>query len=372
MIWTDMDTPLRNHPLKLKTRWMSSLTATAVVFLSFALLLGCEGTLEVDLCEDGDEDGDLICEDGQWVVAVTSCDDVDCGEGGICVESEDEIQCSCDQGFEAQGLECVPTDTCQSEDCGVYVLAGAAGAYERTDYLSTDLGDELDGPIVAAFNLEDTNRAYVLTQSNFLRIQTTDFSVQATGPLSQIHPDLSSGSPLQAAYALPERLDPELSVGQGNDTITFLRKPNTVTHGEALLLVYDFDTATFSEGEVYSGWNTFDWSQNNPAYEAHVPSMAFDFLAMWFDDQNQHGLAPQADFDDACPESAAGSASAFPYVGVLTSEPQAHYQATDVCFPFLAPDLALFDDFDDAPTPQHVGAGFWHDGALYLFGAGFY
>lgn len=364
--------------IEIMTSPASTLTTTVVSALLLSSLLalafgaGCSGTLEVSRCDDGDVDGDLVCDDGEWVEAAQSCDDVDCGPGGVCEDGDGEVQCQCDDGFEADGLECVSTTTCQGDDCTAYVLANDSTAYERTDFLSTDLGDELTEPVIASFNLEDTHRAYLLTDSSFLRIDTEDFSVLATGSLSEIHPDIATGPSLQAAYALPERISDDVDVGQGNDVVTFLRNPDTGSRGQALLLAYDFDSASFDEGDVYEGWVHFDWSQDNPDYEGNVPTVDVDYRAMWFDDENWRGPS-DIDFQQACPNHDPPPAEApIPYTGVLTTEPLVHYQATAACFPFTEPDLAIFDDFDAAPDPDDVGAAFSHAGALYVFGSGFY
>ncbi len=316
-------------------------------------------------CPAGYEPSGLIC-----VAEPDPCDGVNCSPG-TCEDVGGNAQCSCPSGYESSGLSCVAVAQCQgvNDTCTVHVLPQNQSTYEVTDYGDVDLGDELDGPIVAAFALEDTNRGYLLTASSYYRINTSNFSVIASGPHSDIHPELPAGSGLAAAYTVPER-HPNNEASDGNDHITFIRKPNQTTF-QAFQLSYNFSAAAFEEDDNYQGWWTINWEYGD---STTIPSDDQEILAHWLDDKNERGFL-QGDPSQYCdhpdtPEQGDG----LPYIGVLTPQ-SLHYTAATHCHPFIDRQWntsAEVFQFGNSPTTGDIGAAFWQNGNLTFFTTGYY
>lgn len=336
-------------------------------------------------CVVPDDDWECDCDDGfefdsttEQCVSSDPCDDVNCGANESCIIVGGEAECQCDDGFEKEGSICVPIPECMGgvQECAVYVLHENAFSYQKTDYEDTDLADALDGPVIAGFGLEDTHRAYLLTDSSFVRINTTDFSVQVTGSLSALHSELTDVSMIQLAYTVPERHPGgDVGDGDGNDNVTFIRNPSSFHHGEALVLDYNFSSAGFDASPVLDWSNDFGWGAQTPEYEPYVPSTDVDYLAGWLDDENfPEWIDDEASPADACPDdNVSDNPIGIPYFGLLTSAETVHYQGaalTAGCSPFLDTNDEPFGYFS-APSPEDIGAAVWHNRTLYLFTAGY-
>ncbi len=63
------------------------------------------------------DDSGLRCEELQCV-PIPACEDVDCGEGGTCVEDGADYFCECDEGYILDGDQCVEFDPCEDVECG--------------------------------------------------------------------------------------------------------------------------------------------------------------------------------------------------------------------------------------------------------------
>lgn len=382
-------------------------------------------------CEpDGDNEPGCVCDDGytaqglQCVPESSPCDDIDCGPYGECVEqsdngyqcdcdedfewnqdydiclatedpcdgaqcepdgsceldSNDEPYCDCDDGFVAESLECVPDVQCQgvSDSCSFHILGSSSDAFNEADYADNDLGDELDGPIIAGFGLEDTQRAYLLTESSYFRINTLNFTVEQSGSHGQLHSSLGSFPEIRGAYSIPERHgDSDMQQGDGNDEITFISSQSAPgEHGRALILNYDYDDNSFDKVlETDFSWEQDEMTDNVPPDDA-------TFKAFWLDDENHRGLM-SGSTADACADTDGAdnfpdSADGLPMVSVMTPD-ALHYQAAGVgCDPFLTmrglfeSELLTTYDPNSVVTYEDVSAAIWMNQTLYLFTSGYY
>ena len=400
--------------------WWTSIGATV---LALFILSCADGTLDGDHgdngnnhdysddCEDGEVDQDQICVDGSWQDQVSPCatmdcgpngscveigdqgecdcdedfeaqddycvstgDDpcegVDCGEQGVCVEQDGAPSCDCDEGSQADGLNCVDRPPCQAGDgCAVYRLPHGENAYEVTDFDESDLSEGLDGVVVAAFNLEETTRAYLLTESSYFRINTEDFSILDSGPHGDIHADLETNASLVGAFSIPERVGSS-EMGEGNDSVVFVRNPDDSNHGLSLALHYNFSERSFEEFDEHQGWEPIDWSQDFE--ETKHPSVDDEYQAIWLDDENIRNFL-QGDVAEVCGGSGPTDSEGLVYQAILTST-SVHIAAAAACFPFLSRldnDTApIFASFAHRPNPEEIGAAFWHDRSLYFFTTG--
>ena len=339
---------------------------------------------EVDPCEDfncgpngqcvaSGDSGSCDCDSGyteesDYCVSEESpCDDVDCSGNGTCDDSTGSARCNCHSGFEADGLQCVeePPECTGAGECAVYILDEGSDSYRVIDYEDTGLFEALDGPIVAAFDIEGTNRGYVFTESTFYRVNTANFALLTSGPVGELHPDLPAMSTdLQAAYSTPGN-------PTGNDDVTFGANPNHIVHSHVLVLKYNFSTSSFEEFDPHRGWFEHTWEQ----FDNHhlVPETSDNFVVNWLDMENSRGFA-QGGAADSCQIGGESNAEDIPYFGIMTQN-RIHYQLADACFPFTH--LETFTQspifgFANAPDPDDLGAAFWHNGALYLFTKGYY
>ncbi len=375
------------------------------------------GSNNGDDCQEGQTDGELVCVNGTWVdqsgpcetvdcgpngscvevgdAAECDCDDgfeeqnqtcistsndpcegVDCGDGGSCVEASGMPQCECDEGYDAEGLECVELPSCQgvTGDCTAHILHAGDNSYEVVEYAETELAAELDGPIIAAFALEDTDRGYLMTESSYFQFNTEDFTVLDSGTHAEMHPDVASGAPITTAYTVPTNITDPDTPGDGNDSVTFVRNPDPTGHGEALILSYDFASATFEDVEDpdSQGWQPIDWGQDD--LEEHIPSVDSEFVASWLDAENYRNFL-QGSTADACDGIGPDDSEGVIYLAFLTTE-SIHFSAAAGCFPFLSSEdndtAGLFNTFPHAPNHEDVGGGFWHQRALYLFTTGYF
>ncbi len=340
-----------------------------------------------------DDDGSAACDcdadhepDGLYCSPVDICDDVDCGSHGHCFDDDGSPGCDCDDGYEADGLNCVPGPQCVgvNDSCTVHVLGPTGSSYQVTDYEQTDLFDALDGPIVAAFGLEETDRGYLLTQSSYYRIDTSNFSLLATGPVSDIDPRLADVT-VVGALSIPER-HPDGDSGNGNDQMYFMAEfdendfsseqlgdidPNEV-QGIVLVLDYNYSQGSFESVDGAEDWIIVVWDQG-PA--TAIPDPGQDIIALWLDDENYRGFMTGS-IADACDDSNAPANSVgIVYQAVLTAQ-TLHFAPSTHCFPFIErqwnSSAEVFNDFSDAPTPDDVGAAIWHNRTLYFFSRGYY
>ena len=304
------------------------------------------------------------------------CDGVTCGANGTCVDQGGTATCDCDDGYQSDGLDCVAVPPQCQGTCTVHVLNEGQNSYTVTDYADTDLGDALDGPIVAAFNLEDTTRAYLLTENSYYRINTDNFSVIDSGPHSDIHADLPAATALIGAHSVPERHGSDETVGQGNDTVTFHQNPDNTYHHHHLSFHYNYSQASFEEltdddgNSVHDGWQSNTWEQD--VDPENVPAATDDILATWLDDENHRGFL-DSNVQYFCGAGETDTVG-IPYLAVLTQH-SVHYVAASACFPFAErqphSSAAPFA-FSNAPTPSEIGAAFWHDRSMYFFHSGYY
>lgn len=58
-----------------------------------------------------------------------TCDQIDCGHG-TCVASASQVTCDCDEGYEADGLTCVPTEDPGAPPCSLTITDGLVAALE--------------------------------------------------------------------------------------------------------------------------------------------------------------------------------------------------------------------------------------------------
>jgi hypothetical protein len=329
-------------------------------------------------CVESNGEGECACIAGYeaqndycFEIGEDLCDSVNCGPGGSCVEQGGNAQCSCSSGYEPSdnGLQCIEIPAAcanVSGDCGIYILYAGTSQYDVIDYRDTDLAAELDGPIVAAFDIEQMNRAYLLTETSYYRVTTSDFSVVESGALTGIHPELSSGSQVVGAYSIPAAHN-GASVGEDGATI-IEQSSGTNTHGRALPLGYDPGSSSF-ESELDPAWVEFTWTQDLQAQK--VPSTSAGVRAMWLDHQNSRGFA-SGSVDDHCTIDAPDTMTGIPIQAVMT-DTDIHYAAATHCFPFVQKD-SYVDSWPmsrpQAPSAGDIGAAFWHGGSLYIFAGG--
>lgn len=90
----------------------------------------------VECHDDGHCSGDQICSQSE---CVSGCQELDCGEGGSCVDQEGSISCECDDGYVLSGQVCEPCD-CDVEngtgECGtdgVCEIASCDDGYSTED-----------------------------------------------------------------------------------------------------------------------------------------------------------------------------------------------------------------------------------------------
>lgn len=340
---------------------------------------------EVDPCEDfncgpngqcvaSGDSGSCDCDSGyteesDYCVSEESpCDDVDCSGNGTCDDSTGSARCNCDSGFEADGLQCVeePPECTGAGECAVYILDEGSDSYRVIDYENTGLFEALDGPIIGAFDLEGTNRGYVITESSYYRINTANFALLTSGPHSDIDPLVASASHIQAAYSVPG--------SGGNDDVTFLRNPSTANHGEARVMRYDFSTGSFQDHDNpdLHDWITIEYDQEGN--EEYIPATTATRRVAWLDLENERDFA-QGDPSLSCGGSHT-DVQGLPYHGTISGS-YVYYNVpvTVTCSPFVYSEhvsASPIFQFTNAPNYQDLGGAFWHNGALYLFTKGYY
>ena len=106
------------------------------LLLTVLLVSGCgdseghaPGTKGGPCYEDGTCNEGLVCNaDDICDSATDPCFGVTCTGHGTCVVQDDAASCDCDQGYHAQGLECLSdTDPCQDVDCSGHGTCDASG-----------------------------------------------------------------------------------------------------------------------------------------------------------------------------------------------------------------------------------------------------
>ena len=315
-------------------------------------------------CDSGFEDENDYCID-----PTTPCDGVTCSGHGSCEVVGGAPQCNCNSGYQAEGLQCVeiPPQCVGASECAVYVLHEGSSSYQRFDYDETGLYSALDGPIVAAFHVEGTNRGYIFTETSYFRINTANFSVLLSGALGDIHSDLAgSSSSLQAAYIVP---------GDNGGTVTFIRNASNSNHGQARIWEYVHPAGTFNQldNPEYHDWIEITWDQ--PGATGNIPPVNQNYRAMWLDLENQRdfadGSVAETCDDSQQPDNVEGLA----YQAVMSHQ-SIHFAVFGSCTAFVnaenSTDPPAFLGFGNAPDFDDIGGAFWHNDALYLFTEGFY
>jgi hypothetical protein len=328
-------------------------------------------------CVESNGEGECACIAGYeaqndycFEVGEDPCDSVDCGPGGSCVEQGGQAQCSCSSGYELSdnGLQCVEIPAAcanVSGECGIYILYAGTSQYDVTDYRDTDLAAALDGPIVAAFDIEQMNRAFLLTETSYYRITTSDFSVVESGALSSLHPELSSGAAVVSAYSVPAAHG---GGSVGEDGVYIIEETGSESHGRALVLDYDPSGDSF-ELTLDEAWHTYSWSQD--LHPEKVPSATANFRAQWLDHQNSRDFVTGS-VDEHCTSGGPDNVTGVPTQAVMT-DTHIHFTAATHCFPFMQKHTYANSwpmSRPQAPSPSDIGAAFWHGGSLYVFAGG--
>ncbi len=305
------------------------------------------------------------------------CDGVNCGPNGSCVDQGGSAVCDCDSGYEADGQDCVRI--CHGAgNCAVHVLDGPSEtAYEVTDYDDTELADQIDAPIVASFALEGTDRGYLLTESSYYQIDTTDFSVTGFGSLGSLHSEFDTEAHLAGAYAVGE--------GSGShDLILIARDGSGDDHFRAIVVQYDYPSGAVSDhDETAAEWSGGSWgletSDENAIQSdtANRPEAGGEILAIWWDPDNEGGFA-DGDVSEYCEGGTENYGDNGELVTGLLSADALHYKVFDtgVCSLVLdrqvGTSIEVLHDFADAPQHDDVGGALWHNGSLYFFSSGYY
>lgn len=314
------------------------------------------GTSEDDAGDVSEEDADVsegdadVSEDDADAASCTpDCEGRECGDdgcGGSCGDCLDSQQCG-----EAGICECKDGEIDEAGICDIWVLEADADQWSGFGLSAQEAEHAPGSPIRAAFDIEDDDLAFVLTDDTYHSFQPSTGDWLDSWPLTELEPGLMSVD-VVFAYSIPsshgENLDREginFSGMDGDDKIVWQK-------------YFERSTQTFSvnpdglDGEVH------EWTKANAADPAAL-------RASWLDIENSRGWidADPSEFCDTQMEETG------PYIGHI-SDDHIYIVEAGACFEWLEPrPVGDFEAFQlpGAPSAHEIGAAFWHQGHLYIF-----
>jgi hypothetical protein len=319
-------------------------------------------------CDDGYSADGLDC------IANDPCAGVDCSGHGTCADEGEDLTCDCDPGYEADGLECrqIPEDCMTSSDvsCDGWVLRADEAAWEG---FTVDLQSTAGVQAAASVDL-DGNESGVIALGDqgavLVRVDSWEF-VEVVD-----HNVLSASDQAIAAYAKP--LDDERTL--------------VAVHG-----LNEIDGVNPEPVVSYSVYDAIDGLRVlTPDEESEIgatpelsASLSEAVLAAWFDPENFNGWVSEygdeectndddceagnscmqrANGRDFCKADCSGQQGITAHVAYLTDQ-HLHAWGDQSCEQFLpASELSSLPllSGQEAPPVDQVAAGFWRGGDLYL------
>ncbi|MFU8804562.1 MAG: hypothetical protein ACNA8W_12185, partial [Bradymonadaceae bacterium] len=238
--------------------------------------------------------------------------------------------------------------------CAAYNLAPGSTVWTRRTYADLGLDTVLDGPVIAAFDVESRDIAFLFTRTSFYKVSLPNLGVLRTGSHSALHPRLDGTYEIHAAYSVPAAYNGKPS---GRDDVIFAHRVLGQSNGRALVLEYL--PASDGLGPSDAQWVTFSW-----AGDTDPPPANRALRALWLDVDNARGWL-------------GGSSSCGVYYGAYqaaVTTDRVHLRDTAACMPFdfvKSYPLSSFTPFTytRAPVTTEIGATFWWNGHLFVFPA---
>lgn len=281
-----------------------------------------------------------------------SCSGRECGGdgcGGSCGS------CPSSQMCDAAGIcGCKDGEVDDAGVCDFWILDEGDFQWKGYNLDSVGGADAPTATIRAAFDIEHEDRAFVLTGNSAHEFRPSDRRWLAAQPLSFIDSGLTSTN-LGWADSVPSSHPGGTPGGPEGATIAGL------TGGQKYVWqkTYDPATGTFSDTSGGLHGEPHDWTDAN----APVPSQ---IRSSWLDVDNARGWI-DGDPSQMC---GAGHTQVGPYGAKFTSS-HVHVIELGLCFEFFDPiPVGDFEPmkYTGAPPVNRIGASFWHQGALFVFG----
>ncbi len=295
-------------------------------------------------CDQGYTAEGLACVPAQQ----DPCAGETCSGHGTCVAEDDHASCVCDAGFRPEGLECVPEVCGEGEtECDFWVLEAGASSWEGYQF------DTAIGGIRAALDVEAQDVALLFTDDGFHRFTPSNHALESGGSFDEVSPTLV-GADLRGAYSVPSGHaggDPD-----GPESITLLALDDNGDDMRVWVLSYDATSHSFTTPDLDG--DLHEWEENLAPFPDQI-------RASWLDLDNAREWA-QGNPSSFCETPAT---EITPYMAVMTSH-NVHFMDVGHCWEFMQ--VSQFNQldffgYDGAPDPLEIGGAFWHQGALYLF-----
>lgn len=298
-------------------------------------------------------DDDLCNSSGACVADCTpDCSGRECGDDG-CGSS-----CGSCPGTQI----CNPSGDCMCQDgerdehgvCDMWILSSNASEWRGYRIDSASSPNAPSSPIRAAFDIEEDNLAFVLTDDTIYEFRPSDRSWIDASPLADLDPGLPA-TPLASAYTIPA----EYSSADGNDETAMI---NGVSAGQLYQWQknYHRSSGEFSNTDADIVGEPVEWGDPN----APAPNQVNASTVVHRDDRGWIDASLPADCESR------------PVAGYLLyfADTSLYFIGLDeqfTCSAWLNP-MAVSDFepilYEGAPPADRVGAAFWHQGGLIVFG----
>ena len=296
-------------------------------------------------CDDGYHAEGLECVEND---SSNPCNGVHCGSHGECAANQGAPTCRCDVGYMNEGTQCVPV--------GIWKLPAGADTWERYPIDPANTQKAPAEPIRAAFDIEDRNAAFVLTDSTYRVFQPDGHTWKSAKSLADWDDPLADGDILLGLGTPADHGDnPE-----GHDTV-------------AVAAVVDGSVKHWI-GEYQPSSETIAWTTEGrdaePRTREVAPPSLTDETAAWVD------LEDARDWATASPKEICGSekdvtaTDTTVYLGVvavgkLFIHDSGHCGQYVQNYEYMNSPLAQLNSAP--PSLDDVGAAFFHAGDLFLF-----
>lgn len=285
-----------------------------------------EADVEVDT---GADQGGLAPDSGE---IPDGCEVGACGPDGQCVQGVDGTQCVCDTDAVLVDGEC-HAGCPEHPDCRYWTLDGGWTS-QRIDGLPAD--------IVAAFDIEETDVAYVLSESELFRLNLVTRELENVGDLTPVVVGLEFDSIL-SAFSIPAA---HVGRPDGEDVFQIVGLVDGVPN--------------FSSGNYAAGTFTIEVQEDFDIPDFDEASLR----AQWLDINNTQGWAPTS---AQCPDQDRP-------VSFLVTESRIYYSEASGgdCSGISGSDTlesSQMFGLDVVPPTDKIRAAFYHDGKLSVFTA---